>query len=268
MHRACHCPRSFLSRHVVKLSVLSLIALKSLEKLKLSRRRLDGGEPTKEDERTTGDPRALFVTTLRDPLDRLLSVYTFFALTTTEKWREKNNSEAPTFHEWISNNQKRLGNYKVGTKVVFRCNTARYNHIVWRFSGGMESSPLPKKGRGHQRKDASTWEESFEIAIRALSQHDLILPMDIMSGEGLGKAALHDLLGWDDFKASGRAMVGDKEGGHVVTFGGIKNSNARAYFGEEEFRQLWEENWLDNILYLWCRAVFLVRLHCKDVLAE
>ena len=99
-------------------------------------------------------------------------------------------------------------------------------------------------------------------------QHDLVLPMDVMSKDGLGKEALHDLLGWTNFRIEGRQTgKGDREGGHVVTAGGIKNSNARDYFETEEFRELWKANWLDHILYLWCRAVFLARLHCADRMA-
>jgi heme oxygenase len=40
--------------------------------------------------------------------------------------------------------------------------------------------------------------------------------------------------------------------------------NAREYLSKDEYRFLWDANWLDNISVLWCRAVFLARLHCKD----
>lgn len=221
----------------------------SLEKLELSSRQLHGPQLS----RNKYSPRLLFITTLRDPSDRLLSAYTFFALTTTENRRQERGKDGPTFDQWIHNMSQRAGR-----KHAFRANTARFNHITWRFSGGALT---------HSREpDESEWKAPFETAIRALSQHDLILPMDIMTKDGLGKEALQQLLGWKNFEARDRARRTKSE--QIVTIGGIKNSNAREYFSKEEYQELWEDNWLDNILYLWSRAVFLARLHCKDVLAE
>ncbi|KAL7538598.1 hypothetical protein ACHAXR_008695 [Thalassiosira sp. AJA248-18] len=227
----------------------------SLEKLELSSRKLDGTTPMKK--KNNLGPSLLFLTTLRDPSDRLLSAYTFFAITTT---KQKDNN-GPSFRQWIDNNLSRIGRYRVGKKGTgYRANTARMNHIVWRYSGGKLT---------HLRTtEESEWESPFETAIRALSQQDLILPMDVMTKDGLGKTALQQLLGWDQFAAKGRFKGGEKKEGHVVTRGEIKNSNAREHFSKEEYRELWELNWLDNILYLWCRAVFLARLHCKDGLLE
>ena len=227
-----------------------------IKKLQLSGRQLDG-TPVKK---SRGGPNLLFLTTLRDPCDRLLSAYTFFALTTTEARRENNNREAPSFREWVENNMERAGKYKSGSRTAFRSNTARLNHIVWRFSGGSLTNLLPL--------NEDDWKAPFETAIRSLSQHDLILPMDVMTRDDLGKTALQQILGWDKFEVKGRGQHGDKKGGHVVTTGGIKNSNAREHFSSDDFQKLWEENWLDNILYHWCRAVFLARLHCKDSLAD
>ena len=231
----------------------------SIDKLQLSRRELDGGIP-KENLEPIG-PSLLFLTTLRDPCDRLLSAYTFFAVTTTEGKREAKNKSPPTFHKWIASNMDRAASYVVGdldSRKGLRSNTARSNHIVWRFSGGALTNKVPLK--------QSDWKASFETAIRVLSQHDLVLPMDLMTQDDLGKRALQELLGWSKFEVGGRIRrknTEDAKNGHVVTMGGIKNSNARNHFSKEEFQQLWEENWLDNILYLWCRAVFLARLHCN-----
>lgn len=233
----------------------------SLEKLELSGRHLeDGSTSMRNNNNNHVGPQILFLTTLRDTSDRLLSAYTFFALTVTENARKKNNNDGPTFSQWIERLLNRAGNYRMGSKGSgFRSNIARMNHIVWRFSGGKLS---------HLRSlEESEWKPPFETAIRSLSQQDLILPMDVMTQE-LGKTALQQLLGWDQFDVKGRQVAGDKVGGHVVTVGGIKNSNAREYFSKDAYRALWEENWLDNILYLWCRAVFLARLHCKDVIVE
>jgi len=155
----------------------------------------------------------------------------------------------------------RAASYVVGdldSRKGLRSNTARSNHIVWRFSGGALTNKVPLK--------QSDLKQPFETAIRVLSQHDLILPMDVMTQDDLGKRALQELLGWNKFEVGGRMRrknTEDAKNGHVVTMGGIKNSDARNHFSKEEFQQLWEENWLDNILYLWCRAVFLARLHCN-----
>jgi len=230
----------------------------NLSKLQLSRRQLDGSIP-KENLEPIG-PSLLFLTTLRDPCDRLLSAYTFFAVTTTEGKREANNKSPPTFRKWINTNMGRAASYVVDdieSRKGLRSNTARANHIVWRFSGGALTNEVPLK--------QSDWKASFETAIKVLSQQDLILPMDLMSDD-LGKKALQDLLGWNKFEVGGRMRrksTEDAKNGHVVTMGGIKNSDARNHFSKEEFQKLWEENWLDNILYLWSRAVFLARLHCN-----
>mmetsp|Transcript_45770 Transcript_45770/g.96059 ORF Transcript_45770/g.96059 Transcript_45770/m.96059 type:complete len:94 (-) Transcript_45770:196-477(-) len=91
--------------------------------------------------------------------------------------------------------------------------------------------------------------------------------MDIMTKDE-GKSALSALLGWNKFDVKRRGVKGDKEGGHVVTVGEIRNSKARDFFGKREYETLWEENWLDGILVAWCKAVFLARLRCGDVLVE
>mmetsp|Transcript_30655 Transcript_30655/g.58128 ORF Transcript_30655/g.58128 Transcript_30655/m.58128 type:complete len:294 (+) Transcript_30655:513-1394(+) len=226
----------------------------SLEKLELSKRRLDGTAPNRGND-SDAEPRLLFLTTLRDTHDRLLSAYTFFALTTTKKGR----GDGPTFDQWIENT---LARGLSGNTRFFRLNVARMNHVVWRFSGGA----LPLR-QSHDTPTEDEWKSPFKTAIQALSQHDLILPMDVMTKEE-GKTALSQLLGWERFDTKGRALKGDKEGGHVVTAGEVKNSNAREYFGKVEYRALWAKNWLDNILCLWCRAVFLARLHCEDIIVE
>ena len=75
----------------------------SLEKLELSGRQLDGTTSTltRNNNSTLIGPWLLFLTTLRDTLDCLLSVYTFFALTITKKKRKQKNKDGPTFSQWI-----------------------------------------------------------------------------------------------------------------------------------------------------------------------
>jgi hypothetical protein len=232
----------------------------NIDKLTLSGRTLDGRKlplvPLEE------SPRLLFVTTLRDPSDRLLSTYLFF--------RDKN--DPPDLGKWMKYNFKRLQNFRIGEKNGFRSNVARYNAIVWRYSGGTLRHSSERSSSQNQKSpfplpmtDEKYWIDPFETAIRALSQHDLILPMDIMTKEE-GQKAMQLLMGWDEFAIKAGRGRGDKENGHIVTTGEIRNSNAREYLSEDDYRFMWEANWLDNILVLWCRAVFLARLHCQDAL--
>ncbi|KAK1740152.1 hypothetical protein QTG54_009102 [Skeletonema marinoi] len=231
----------------------------SHDKLKLSGRTLDGKKFPLDPQHTS--PQLLFVTTLRDPLDRLLSAYLFFGA-----------GESPSdFGVWIRRNIGRLPKYRIGEKGAFRCNIARYNVIVWRYSGGNLEHPVSGPSSQQQETqfplpmtDGEIWRDPFESAIRALSQQDLILPMDIMSKEE-GQEAMRRLLGWGKVAIKEGRGKGDRESGHIVTTGKIQNSNAREYLNEEEYRFLWDANWLDNILVLWCRAVFLARLHCNDI---
>ena len=217
-------------------------------------------------------PSLLFVTTLRDPADRLLSSYSFFS-----DYSETQQRDTKNFGTWMKKNLNRVRNFKVGQRTAFRSNIARNNYMVWRFSGGDfptldgdEETLFSSKSNIFPSSvtDPSVWRTPFETAVRALAQHDLILPMDVMTQES-GKQSLQTILGWNQFAASGRGIVGEKESGHVVTTGEVRNSNAKTYLEErgsgEEFRALWERNWLDYVLFYWARAVFFARLHCNVV---
>lgn len=221
----------------------------------MSGRQLDG-TPFKQN-RPPG-PRLLFVTTLRDPSDRLLSAYTFFGITVKTAKRDDDNFDAPSFNKWRTNWLNRVRNHEQKFHGGCQCHTARSNHIVWRFSGGSLDQPYP----GEENNE---WRSSFITAIQALSQFDLILPMDVMTDELVGQTVMHEFLGWEDIIVKSSRNV-DETKTSLVTIGKRQNSNAREYFPKDEYRDLWEENWLDHILYLWCRAVFLARLHCSDVL--
>lgn len=247
----------------------------NIDKLALSGRSLDGQKvplPKKRKEDVSLPPRLLFVTTLRDPADRLLSTYLFF--------RHKENP--PEFGQWLKLNQNRIRNFQIGMKGAFRSNVARYNAIVWRYSGGNLRVRLPEEAvvgaRSEEQKhginnqnnrfpvpimDENYWKDPFETAIRALMQLDVILPMDVMTKEE-GQETMRRILGWDEVAIKDGRGRGDKDNGHIVTTGKIRNSNAREYLSEEDYKFMWEANWLDNILVLWCRAVFLARLHCID----
>ena len=101
----------------------------SLEKLKLAGRKIRYDTATDDDlsqgqQQLPFEPHVLFLTTLRDPSDRLLSAYTFFGITATK------NQNAPPFPEWIKNNVNRVHMYQIGTRSGYRSNTARHNHIV------------------------------------------------------------------------------------------------------------------------------------------
>ena len=239
-----------------------------LSRLGLSGRGLglddDGGRASRI---SNGGPRLLFLTTLRDPCDRLLSAYTFFEVTRKHNAR---NYDPPSFLEWMAGNVKRAAKYERGTGKRYGLLgwTTSHNHVTWRFSGGMLPPPPSPNVPPGGDDAASGWTIPFEVAIRALCQFDSILPMDVMTKDGLGKVALGRLLGWTNFEARvDRPGVdnntdADAKIGHVVSTGRIQNSRARSYFSKVEYRRLWEDNRLDHILYLWCRAVFLARLHC------
>ncbi|KAL7483704.1 hypothetical protein ACHAW6_009341 [Cyclotella cf. meneghiniana] len=233
----------------------------------------------KNNNNNSNSPRLLFVTTLRDPADRLLSSYTFFS-----DYSEQQQRDVSNFGVWIRKNLARVGNFKAGGRSAFRSNIARNNYMVWRFSGGTSPDLLNDDEEEENAAffvtsrifpsaatEKSAWERPFQTAVRALANFDLVLPMDVMTRDP-GKRALRELLGWDQFVLNGRRYVGEKESGHVVTTGEVRNSNARAYLEErgsgEEFRALWERNWLDYILFYWARAVFFARLYCREVLAE
>ena len=237
-----------------------------LAKLKLSGRDLYSTNSA-DNNNDLPSPNLLFVTTLRDPADRLLSSYQFFSKYDEQELTDKNN-----FGKWIKRTLGRVQNYKVGTRSAFSSNIARNNYMVWRFSGGhfpatnkdqdesffsSESSLFPSS-----ITSKSIWKEPFQTAIRSLSQHDLILPMDVLS-QPSGKQALEQLLGWTQFSISGQGVKGEKEKGHVVTIGQLRNSNAKSYLNLKEYQALWERNWLDYILWYWARAVFFARLYCN-----
>ena len=230
----------------------------NIQKLQLSGRSLDGKELHLSHQLAA--PQLLFVTTLRDPLDRLLSSYLFFGA-----------GESPSdFAVWTKRNFNRLGGYRLGQFGTYRCNIARYNAITWRYSGGLLKHDTSKSSTQESQFpppmiDEQQWRTPFQTAIRVLSQQDLVLPLDIMSKEE-GAKALRSLLGWKSVEIKGKGGGnGDKKNGHIVTSGEIRNSNARDYLSEQDYRFLWDANWLDNILVRWCRAVFLARLHCQDV---
>ncbi|KAL3768634.1 hypothetical protein ACHAW5_004329 [Stephanodiscus triporus] len=188
------------------------------DRLALSGRGLDGSMSASSmpndgrDARIVG-PRLLFLTTLRDPCDRLLSAYTFFMI--TRKHNAK-NYDPPPFLEWMAGNTKRAAKYERGTGKRYGLIgwTTNHNHVTWRFSGGMLPPNIP-------REDVQEWVIPYEVAIRALCQFDLILPMDVMTKDGLGKAALKRLLGWTNFEArvsyrpGDDDIDGDAKNGHV-----------------------------------------------------
>ncbi|KAL7460132.1 hypothetical protein ACHAXS_000597, partial [Conticribra weissflogii] len=216
-----------------------------LNKLHLSGRKIDNGDDSDTKEHSEFNRtlplglNLLFLTTLRDPCDRLFSAYTFFT-----------NDNPPTFPQWITNNIKRCGSFKPGSRYSYQSNMARLNHIVWRFSGG-NLPHLPNKddvesGRGFLVlglffffffTNEELWMSPFKTAIQSLANHDLVLPMDVMTKEA-GKKALHQLLGWThiEIKAKQYQNQPGSSSGHVVPRGGVKNSNARVSLKEDEYR--------------------------------
>ena len=199
----------------------------------------------------------LFVTTIRNPINRLLSAYKF--------WGILNNPSPtkPSFETFI----ERRGRMANGWKILsgnFAANVGRFNFATWKFSGGLlgvsdlEMNFVERSTKDHlnhaleeittYRQNMSTWKPQFEKSIRTLARFDLAIPMELLSEHPDG---LRELVGWDNFSNS-----------HVVNIGKVKNTDASTELNKEMYDVLWEANKLDFILHYWISAVYLTRLYC------
>ena len=189
----------------------------------------------------------VLVTTIRDPLNRLLSAYRFWGVL-------HNPSEAkPPAARWLRNMEARAkadaasprGMGKgVGTGRDFIARVGQPNFATWKFSGGS----LPVFGAPFDAQPRSTWEGPFSTAVATLCRFDLAIPMELLSAhpEPLGA-----LLGWGDFSES-----------HVVPSGKVVDTKAEAELGPADHAALWDANRLDLVLYAWVKATYLARIHC------
>jgi len=203
----------------------------------------------------------LFVTTIRNPINRLLSAYKF--------WGILNNpaSEKPSIEEFLQRRGRRANRWKILSED-YAGNVGRYNFATWKFSGGkLPVTNLQMDAERHLKsgaKSAATireientqkeqvWRQSFSVAVTLLAKFDLAIPMELFDEH---HEPLQHLLGWTNFEKS-----------HVVNIGKVQNNDATTELHSEVYDVLWEANKLDFVLYYWTCAIYLTRLNCADVL--
>lgn len=184
----------------------------------------------------------VLVTSLRDPLNRLVSAYKFWGVlhdpgadhVPMERWLRQMERRAAR----DAANPQGIGKGP-GTGRDFIAQVGRPNFAVWKFSGGAMAVEAPM----------AVQLPHFATAVRTLAAFDLAIPMEELSAH---PQPLQDLLGWTSFKDI-----------HVVPTGKIMNTEAMALMPASEFDRLWAANRFDNVLYGWVRAVFLTRINCR-----
>ena len=190
-----------------------------------------------------------FVTTIRDPLDRLVSAYQFWGVMLN---RRRNK---PTFEEWIVKKRETSFNMSAFDPGLY-IHIARFNFLAWKFSNGTmpqgDVSANTSKGLplGVSRQDEDLWLVPFVMAAKTLSKFDLVLILELMSSHS--SRMLVETLGWTNL-----AKI------HVVSTGTIKDSRASQALSKDVYDALWEGNRFDMILYLWMKAVQMVRSQCS-----
>ena len=203
----------------------------------------------------------LFVTTIRNPINRLLSAYKF--------WGILNNPaiEKPSIEEFLQRRGRRASRWKILSED-FAGNVGRYNFATWKFSGGqlpvtklqMDAEQYLKSGPKsaatireiENTQEEHVWRQSFEMAVKMLAKFDLAIPMELFDEH---HEPLQHLLGWTHFEKS-----------HVVNMGKVQNNDATTELNSDVYDVLWEANKLDFVLYYWTCAIYLARLNCADVL--
>ena len=188
-----------------------------------------------------------FVTTLRDPLDRILSAYHF--------WGILHNQEKvkPSLAEWIERKRNR-SNTKSPQDLGIAIHIGRYNFIAWKFSNGtMPQSQLTivdgEMPLGVAKEEEDLWRKPFVMAAETLANFDLVLILELMSSHS--SQMLTRTLGWTHLEKN-----------HVVPSGKVENNHAAAALSKDIYDSLWEANRFDMILYHWMKAVHLARSQC------
>lgn len=212
------------------------------------------GEVNKSDD--TEQLHLLFITSIRNPINRLLSAHKFWGIL------NNSNEKKPSLGQWLKNLGKRAKRWKL-LSGDFMGNVGRFNFATWKFSGGA----LPNIGENQIENELldkekpvadsnqllfppnSVWEDPFIIAVRTLSQFDLVVPMEYMSSK---PSPITQLIGWTDFDKS-----------HVVNIGGVVNTDAKKNLSDKQYDILWNANRLDMLLYSWSCAVYLARMNCS-----
>ena len=211
--------------------------------------------------KNSGGIYLLFLTTIRNPINLLLSAYKF--------WGILNNpaEEKPTLEEFLQRRGRRASRWKM-LSDDFAGNVGRYNFATWKFSGGqLPVTNLQINAEQHLKggvkneatireientQDEQVWRQSFEKAVETLAKFDLAIPMELFDEH---HEPLQHLLGWTNFEKT-----------HVINMGKVQNNDASAELNSDVFDVLWEANKLDFVLYYWTCAIYLARLNCADVL--
>mmetsp|Transcript_3038 Transcript_3038/g.3570 ORF Transcript_3038/g.3570 Transcript_3038/m.3570 type:complete len:514 (+) Transcript_3038:137-1678(+) len=209
--------------------------------------RLDLQQQQENESLDSSLPMLVFTTSIRHPLNRLVSAYTFWGITNNSAankpdlltWLHRRENMARS--DWTS--PQRLGK-RVGVNGNFLAQVGRSNFAVWKFSDGS----LPVSSPDSKSLDSNEWLGPFQLAVRTLSRFDLVMPMELLSPH---PEPLKDLLGWESMEKA-----------HVVNIGKVQNSNAASDLTPEDYESFWNANKLDMVIYYWSRAVYLMRLHC------
>ena len=227
-----------------------------LERFAMNGIRMPGGSVTTVKDSTTHFPNLIFVTTLREPLNRLVSAYRFWGVLHNQ------NPTKPPLTRWLRNMEGRARNDArsprgigkgVGTGRDFIAQVGRPNFATWKFSGGRLEVPKEKEKPFPWTESAETeqrWVPAFKTAVRTLAHFDLAIPMEELSNH---TEPLGSLLGWSHFEST-----------QFVPSGRIVNNDALAELPTQAYQQLWDDNKLDMVLYNWVRATYLARIHCLE----
>lgn len=192
----------------------------------------------------------LFVTSLRDPINRLLSAHKF--------WGVLNNpsKNKPSLETYLQRRAQAARRWTIGSSD-FNGNVGRFNFFTWKFSGGalpvnpqqLEAERLLSAAAAGLDVDLSPppvdWPGPFQTAVRTLAAFDLAIPIESMSAD---HGPVEEALGWTDFT---------KE--HVVNMGQVRNNDASNTLPPAEYHALWDANALDVILWRWTSAVYTAR---------
>ena len=223
---------------------------------------------------TKDDVYLMFLTTMRHPINRLLSAYKFFSLLNgldAGDWEPPENANydvKSSLEVWLQRHARRANKWKISDKD-YAANVARFNFATWKFGGGIlpvteverdAKETLSNQTDGTLKEtvaalksindDEKMWRQSFETAIKTLIKFDLAMPMELLSEH---TEPLNEMLGWTNF-----TLV------HSVNMGKVVNNDASSELDPDLYDALWEGNKLDMILYYWVSSVYLFRMHCFD----
>jgi len=217
---------------------------------------LNNRQPSNNSSPDIRNAQLVFVTTIRSPLNRLLSAYKFWGITHGPK-------KTPTLTQWLHRRHTQSRNAGIPDNCV-ACHVGRYNFATWKFSNGTMPFPEPSSSLFHDGNKESVippntinyegagdeygWKKPFEDAIRALSKFDLVIPLEVVWKDS---RPLEDVLGWTTLKEV-----------HVVPSGKIVDTDALDKLSQDQYDVLWDANRLDFVVHAWSKAVYMARMNC------